>query len=194
MLSIHYIPPHSQYVINETDSLFWCFYILKEGYKSYEIPGNVSFTTEKEQKYKCIDKIKNSFFLLKQHKIKNSNCEIEDDIANNSTISIKTFIALCLSFDIEIFFIEKNKYFETKPNPINVVFYENSIATILHNADIEKYYSKYYKWDNISRPIKAISGYTRQDLFSICDKLGLIESISLLTKSDLYNMLSLHIT
>ena len=46
----------TSYKPSQTDSLFWCFYILKYGYSKYEMEvGNQHFTIEKSEKFKYID-------------------------------------------------------------------------------------------------------------------------------------------
>ena len=189
MLSCEYKPPHTQYVINQVDSLFWAFFVLYKGYNLYETPGFVCFLKEKEEKYICIDVIKKNNFLLKQMRINNFHNEIEDDLANNSVICINTFIALCVAHHVDIFFIEKLKYYESRPNASNIVHYENATATILQNIDKNPYYAKYFRCENISRPLKSESSFKRDELLAICEKMGLIDKIGIFKKHDLYQLI-----
>jgi hypothetical protein len=78
------------------DSLFWCFFILKHGFSKYEMEvGNQHFSIEKQEKFKYIDELRKTCNkdLIKMHKIKPLNL-LEDDLANQERISIKTFFAL----------------------------------------------------------------------------------------------------
>ena len=76
----------------QTDSLFWCFYILKYGLSKYEMEvGSQHFSIEKNEKYTNIDllRAKDNKDLLKINKIKPLS-DLENDLANNEKISIKT--------------------------------------------------------------------------------------------------------
>ena len=78
----------------QKDSLFWCFYILKHGYSNYEMEiNNQYFTIEKQEKIKYIGMLRKNKDILKIYKIKPLT-EIEDDLANNERISIKTFFCI----------------------------------------------------------------------------------------------------
>ena len=88
-------PKDTIYKPGKKDSLFWCFYILKYGLSKYEMEvGNQHFTIEKQEKFKYIDEIRktNNKDLIKTHKIKPLSL-LEDDLANQERISIKTFFA-----------------------------------------------------------------------------------------------------
>lgn len=103
----HFVPTHKQkptqlnrelhYKPRQKDSLFWCFYIIKNGISKYEMEiGNQHFVVEKQEKFKYIDMIRKNKDVIKMHKIKPLSF-LEDDLANSEIISIKTFFALCVS-------------------------------------------------------------------------------------------------
>jgi hypothetical protein len=86
----------------QKDSLFWCFYILKNGFSNYEMEiNNQYFVVEKTEKFKYIDLIRKNKDILKLHKIKPLT-ELEDDLANKDKISVKTFFALCILENINV--------------------------------------------------------------------------------------------
>jgi hypothetical protein len=186
MLSFHYQFSET-YVVKQRDSLFWCFYILLHGYDVYETPGTVTFLNEKEAKFNMLPKVKESKNRLKEYNIHNRFFEIEDDLANNPTISIKTFVALCIAHDIPIFFVKKLKYFTTGLKNHTVVHYDK-LASIGGYFDIEKMKRTYFKWDNLERPLKACSGYRLADLQLICRKMHFTNDEKL-TKQQLYDIL-----
>ena len=91
----------------QTDSLFWCFYILKYGLSKYEMEvGNQHFPIEKAEKFKYIELFRTKKDILKINKIK-PLADLENDLANNPRISIKTFFALCIVEKINILLVDK---------------------------------------------------------------------------------------
>ena len=113
---------------DQKDQLFWCYYILKYGFSQYEYPGNISFVNEKQEKFKCIDNLRIHKQILKTFNIRNKD-DMEDELANKSTISQKTFIALCCIEKINVILIHKNKYYELLHDNINTVH-------IIHNINM----------------------------------------------------------
>jgi hypothetical protein len=114
------------------DSLFWCFYILKYGFSKYEMEvGNQHFSIEKQEKFKYIDVLRKptNKDLLKIHKIKPLSL-LEDDLANQEKISIKTFFSLCIIENMNIILIDKRKVYEvlTTDDPKIHVIHRNSIT------------------------------------------------------------------
>jgi hypothetical protein len=96
----------------EKDQLYWCFFIIHNGFEKYEYPGTTSFVNEKEEKFKLIEHMRNNKQQLKTKKIKNIKEDIEDELANKQTIGMKTFVALCVVHNINIMYIHKRKCFE----------------------------------------------------------------------------------
>ena len=95
----------SFFIPQEKDGLFWCFYVIKNGFAAYEYPGATSFVNEKAEKFKLIESLRTKKQVLKTKKIKNIKEDVEDDLANKSKIGMKTFIALCAADNINILFI-----------------------------------------------------------------------------------------
>jgi len=158
----------------QADQLFWCFYIIKNGFLLYEYPGTTSFINEKKEKFKYIEFLRENVAILKEKKIKNIKEDIEDDLANKEKISVKTFIALCIAHNIRVLFINNRKCFDSdKDNTgkIHVVHYDNNKKYCYeHNVSADKlieYQSTYYPWDNIDKPLRAISYYTVADLLQM---------------------------
>jgi len=199
---IHYKP-------RQKDSLFWCFYILKHGLSKYEMEiGNQHFVVEKQEKFKYIEMLRNSKDILKIHKIKPLTF-LEDDLANNEIISIKTFFALCILEKINIILIDKRKIYETIVSDdmnINVVHRngetkEHYIEMDIKNEAIQTYRDTFYKMSNFDDGLKSMSSYKLDELMELCKKLNvdLVKIIGnsdkptkKLTKKDIYEQLVLH--
>lgn len=194
----------------EKDQLFWCFFIIQNGFEKYEYPGTTSFVNEKSEKFKCIEHLRSAKQQLKTKKIKNIKEDVEDELANKQTIGMKTFIALCIANNINIMYIHKRKCFE-------ILFDDQSPSFVVHcinNDDssakkycyeqtaskeqMEKYRTEYFNWESVDKPLKAMSSYKADELVELCNKLGLglsngTEDLSKKTKKALYELLVMNL-
>jgi len=187
----------------QKDQLFWCYYIIRYGFSAYEYPGNTSFISEKNEKFKCIELLREKKALLKSNKIKNIKEDIEDELANKEKIGMKTFIALCVVSELNILYIHKRKCYE-------FICAENKPIHVIHNITmpnvkycyemttspekIVDYRTNYYKWESVDKPLKSISAYKSEELIELCKKLLLDTShLKKQTKKDLYELLITHI-
>ena len=201
----------TMYKPKQKDSLFWCFYVLKNGFFNYEMEiNNQYFVVEKNEKFKYIELLRKNKDILKIHKIKPFT-ELEDDLANKDKISIKTFFALCIFENINILLVNNRKIYELlcsdidEKHPINIVHrnnktYEHSIELDTTNEIIQKYRDTYYKMSSFEGTLKSMSSYKLEELIELCIKLNInIEdpkveqkSKQKMTKKDIYNLLVLN--
>ena len=186
----------------KSDSLFWCFYILKYGLSKYEMEvGNQHFTIEKQEKFKYIDEIRKTVNkdLLKTHKIKPFSL-LEDDLANQERISIKTFFALCIIENINILLIDKRKVYEIMMSDDpkihvvhrNSVSYEHHIELDITASAINVYKDTYYKMSSFDVSLKSMASYKLEELIELCNKLGVDLETSdkkKYLKKDIYELL-----
>jgi hypothetical protein len=190
----------------EKDSLFWCYFIIKNGFSKYEHPYTNSYANEKLEKFKCIESMRENKQQLKIKKIKNIKEDVEDELANKTSIKMKTFIALCISSNINIMYICKRKCFELIfdiENPIYVVHEIHTNLSIKYcyeqecsKEKIEKYRSELFKWESVDKPLKAISSYKSEELLELCKKMDLSAEICSLkkkTKKELYELLVMNL-
>ena len=194
----------------QKDSLYWCYFIIKNGFAKYEYPYVTSFVNEKIDKFKSIELLRINKQQLKLKKIKNLKEDVEDELANKERIGMKTFIALCVADNINILFIHKRKCFEIifdeqEDAPIHVVHQIDSptlrysYETIVSKDQIKKYRTEYFKWESVDKPLKAISSYKSEELVDLCKKLDISavaldnSSLKKKTKKDLYELLIMNI-
>ena len=181
----------------QKDQLFWCYYIIKNGFAAYEYPGTTSYANEKKEKFECIELLRKNKQTLKENKIKNIKEDVEDELAQKSMISRKTFIALCSIEKQNVLYIENNKYFDIFTDTTNVLSYhvvhcikgKYCYETDISQTQIEKYKSTLFKCDNFEKPLKAISYYKLNELVDICKYLVLIADFNKKTKKELYELL-----
>jgi len=195
------------YKPNQKDSLFWCFYILKNGYSNYEMEiNNQYFVIEKKEKFKYIDMIRNNKDIIKLHKIKPFT-ELEDDLANKDKISVKTFFALCILENINVLLVDKRKIYEVickdidNNHPVYIVHrnrisLEHYIELDVTTDVINNYKNTYYKMNSFDSFLKAMSSYKLEELIDLCKKLEINIEVNSnekkKTKKDIYELLVLN--
>jgi hypothetical protein len=204
-------PKDTIYKPFKKDSLFWCFYILKHGFSKYEMEvGNQHFSIEKQEKFKYIDELRKTCNkdLLKMHKIKPLSL-LEDDLANQERISIKTFFALCIVEKINVMLIDKRKVYEiliTDDPKIHVIHrnsvsYEHHIELDISVDAINVYRETYYKMSTFDVSLKSMASYKVEELLDLCKKLDIVlsnenqeekEKKKKLGKKDIYELLVQH--
>ena len=187
----------------QTDSLFWCFYILKYGLSKYEMEvGNQHFPIEKAEKFKYIETLRKNKDILKINKIKPLS-ELENDLANNQRISIKTFFALCIMEKINILLVDKRKIYESitadgsKMNVVhrNSVSFEHSIEFNVPDDKLVLFRDTYYKLQGFDSGLKSMTSYKSDELLELCKKLDIDVSnmksnnSKKPTKKDIYELL-----
>jgi hypothetical protein len=175
---------------SQSNSLFWCFYIIYNGFASYEYESNY-FTAEQQFKIQTIEKVKKGEgkTSLKEHKI--SKTCFESGLLGSTNINAKTLYALCLCYNLNIFYIYKNTYYEmisSIEKPIHIIKYNaetnnysiclpvdiNATETLSKHSDyIEKIKEKYWKLDSLDKPLRPVTVYSVQDLVNICSKLDI---------------------
>jgi hypothetical protein len=197
------------FIPKQKDTLFWCFYIIKNGFSSYEMEPP-SYVKEKNEKIKYVELLRERKHLLKEHKIKPIS-DIEDYLANRDHINLKTFIALCILEGINIIILDTVTYIEyTTDNSSNVfvihkkplskygIELNDSVESILHvNPEvIQTYRDSKYKILNIDKPILSVSSYKLGELIAICKLLCINHEVTgddivikKRTKQDIYNMI-----
>jgi hypothetical protein len=173
---------------SQSNSLFWCFYIIYNGFTSYEYESNY-FTAEQQFKIQTIEKVKKGEGKagLKENKI--SKTSFEGGLMGCTNINTKTLYALCLCYNLNIFYIYKNTYYEMISNiekPVHIIKYNaetNNYSIRLpvdttasetfskHSEYIEKIKETYWKLDNLEKPLRAITAYSVCELTTICSKL-----------------------
>jgi hypothetical protein len=171
------------YYIKQKDTLFWCFYILKNGYSNYEMDCfNNYFTIERQEKYKYIEYLRQdeNKSLLKMFKIK-PLLDLENDLANKDKISLKTFFGLCLIEGINIVLINNRKIYElicSDNNKINIIHCNNLcdeyyLEVDTNKNDIDNYKSKYFVMPSLDYKLKSITSYKVDELIELCNKLNI---------------------
>ena len=178
------------------DSLFWSFYIMKNGVEEYESLGKINIVIERKIKIEYIERFRESKQVLKTYKTAPLT-HLENVLLNEKQIDIKTLIALCVMEGISFMYIYKNTYFE-----MNIDADESTqIHTIVRIMptkygykivpDVKPIRESFYKIDNMNKPLKSMSAYKLDELVVFCNKLGMTmdKDGKKANKKNLYEML-----
>jgi hypothetical protein len=171
------------FIPKQSDTLFWCYYIITNGDYKYEILQNKNSFLEKQMKIEYIDKIRKNKSILKTYKL-DSIVNIENNLVNEKYVNIKTIMSLFAIDKINIIFISLHTYFELLFNEETPIYLIREIKSennyvkkygfeIATQESLENIRGHLYKIEHLNKPIKAISAYKVGDLQTICNKLGL---------------------
>jgi len=174
------------------DSLFWCYYILSNSLDDYTIMdiSKKYFETEKQAKIDLVTLVREKKDEIKKLKLKRT--DIENELVNESTISINTFLAICDLKDIPVLIVKNKIYYElgdtSESSSTNIIIYdvnEDKYGIDMDNTaeKIAKHRDTLWKVENISKPIRGISFYKIGDLQDICKRVGIDTEIQLDTKT-----------
>ena len=175
------------------DKLFWCFYIILNGYEEYEMIRTNSFSIEKQLKIKTVEKLKSIKDQLKELKLKRT--ELEDELVNKQMITTKGLTALCLVHNVSVTYVYGRKYCEIAPQePVKkgiIVQNEKKEDSLkwtsneMNNNDdfLTQIRAEYWHIENIQKPLNAPSAYTLAELQEIANKLQIATHVKVNEKS-----------
>tara|TARA_B100001758_G_scaffold36350_3_gene27656 strand:+ start:11343 stop:12005 length:663 start_codon:yes stop_codon:yes gene_type:complete len=162
------------FIVKEEDSLFWSFYIIAFGLDKYIMNKGKNYIIQQELKINVIESMKDNKSILKQYKLK--KVDIEQNLLYDKQITYASFLYLSMFYRQNIIIIDDRVYYECIGDPTNdtiiMIKKINHYYAIYTKIDKE-YSTKYYKIDNISKPILGISSYKLNELQDICKKLKL---------------------
>jgi len=185
----------------QKDTLFWCFYIMKHGYESYEMLGNINLIIEKKIKIDYVELLRKNKHMIKTAKIA-PLVHIENYLVNEPKIDIKTFLALCIIEKQELLYLQKNTYFLLSEKDtddlgdLHIIRQTGTTFGVILNekeAKIKHYIDAFFRIENMAKPIKAPSAYKVGDLLDIAKKIGIevinSETNKQQTKNELYEQI-----
>jgi len=162
------------FIPNQQDSLFWCFYIIKNGDIKYETLNNKNSLLAKQMKIELVESIRKHKDVVKMYKY-DTISNLESNLANDNNLSINTFFTLCAIENINVIFLRKNTYYEMLMNDSDKIYIVHEIQSqskynnkygfeMGTNESISNIMSKFFKLEAIDKPIKAISAYKLNEL------------------------------
>ena len=173
----------SIFIPKESDTLFWCYYIISNGEIKYETINNKNFVITKQIKINFVNKIRENKQIAKTYKF-DTISNIESNLANDDYITIKTVLTLCAIEKINVIFVKNKTYYELLMNDNEPIYIIREIQSnnnyvkkygfeVSTNFIIEEIRNNFYKLDNPNKPIKSLSFYKLQDLIEMSNKLAI---------------------
>ena len=150
---------------------------MKHGDVKYEMLEHKNILTEKKIKIEYVEKIRKEKQTVKTYKFATLT-HIENNLANENQLDIKTFLTLCAIENLNILFVKNKTYYELLMNDSDELHIVHLLQNYKYGHEINhtgatQIKSTLYQLDNIDKPIKSMSGYKLSDLVEICEKLGL---------------------
>ena len=184
--SAHVKKSDTQFTPFQKDTLFWCFYIILNGFEEYELHNSDHFATEKNFKIATVEKMRSMKDKFKEAKLKIN--EIEDELANKQVITLKGLHALCLVHEVSITYIYGRKYCEFlyksatsssssssgSNNGTGVIVYgkkTNSVKYDVNEDYMAMLSTTFWKIDNVQKPLASPGSYSVKELQDICTRL-----------------------
>lgn len=181
----------------QKDTLFWCLYILKYGFSSYNTLRNYG-NTQLDEKSKCISYIDNNVPTLKSCNFRITNVNVQeiksDLLTEHVYTSFHVLAAFVCHFNFNIYIIhDSKKMFLKFMNDINttnhILLKDNKSFKIMHtnvpSHELDSHFKNMYCLDHFNKPIKGIGSFKVDDIINIAIKLGIDTANK--KKSDLYN-------
>jgi hypothetical protein len=169
------------FIPNQQDSLFWCFYIIKNGDVKYETLNNKNSLLAKQIKIELVDSIRKHKDIVKMYKF-DTITNLESNLANDNNLNVNTFFTLCAIENINVIFLKRNTYYEMMMNDSDKIYVVHEIQSqskynnkygyeMGTNDSISNIRNTFFRLESIDKPIKAMSAYKLNELTDICNKL-----------------------
>ena len=167
----------------EKDTLFWCYYINKNGIDEFLNNKRHNFTIEHDIKINTIEKIQSMKDILKINKIKKTL--VEDELMNQNKIGIAALKTLMLIDNTNLIIVKKYCYqkiiFNKDKEDINTDNYKiivndaNNyyVYTKLSDKELVNMIDTRYSVEDIIKPLKSISSYKLPEIQSISERLDI---------------------
>ena len=133
--------------------------------------------TEKKHKIEYVERIRKEKQIVKTYKFATLT-HIENNLANEIQLDIKTFLTLCTIENLNVLFVKNKTYYELLMNDSNNLYIvyllqNNKYGYEINPINAQQIKTTFYKLDNIDKPIKSITGYKLLELVEICEKLAI---------------------
>jgi hypothetical protein len=167
---------------HQKDTLFWCVFVGVFGLSEYLLINNKYANREWEEKEKMIISFSKSSHELRKtnHKITLGNIKemMSEYMTNQSTITLLGLVGLSVFYKVQIYLLDDKKgvhYVYTPENYTRSCFiYKNSTIKGKYRLFLgnESSVKNTFCLDSMSRPLRAISNYKREELIQIARELN----------------------
>jgi len=189
----------------QSDTLFWCLYVLHHGINQYLNIGHNYGVKELEEKQRLAAFINNNKSKVKGTNYKVTNVLIQEILSELLTsqkeTSLHVLIALTVFYGINIFIVDADDRCmleflsckEIDESTQNYVLYKDKYGKYsaqlewISFSQIVDMREKYIVLENYLRPMKAVSTYKVDELIELARKLSIYDENKKYKKSELYD-------
>jgi len=196
----------TSFLPRQQDTLFWCIFIIVNGFNEYnEIQRNYG-VVELEIKKKIADYLKDNSSNMKQTNYKITKIKIQEIMSELLTsqkmTSYECLLAMCVFYKINIAIIFSNDKIMTEfisSNDEETPFYilnkdsygKYKVDTVKKSwKEIQEMKQTRVCLDNYLKPMKSISNYTIPNLEELATKLGVFDVTNKYKKQELYELIN----
>lgn len=174
--------PENMRIPPEKDTLFWCYFLMSQGDFEYQKLRHKNTVVEKQLKLEYVTKLRENKSCLKAPHRFDTFANLENNLANDPTIHIKTVAALCVIDKLNIVYIHKKTYFmlTMTDSPTYYVIQTNTTSNYQKNKygfmvtdDVRPFIASLHVVEQLDKPVKGLSSYKVQELIDIANKLGI---------------------
>jgi hypothetical protein len=161
-------------VVKEEDSLFWSLYIIVFGLDQYIMNKGKNFVIQQQIKIAVIESMKDNKAILKQYKLTKN--VVEQNLLYDNEIQYGSFFYLCLYYKQNVIIIKDRIYYECIGDPSNtdiIMLKKINHHYAIYSKPEKDYALKYYKIENVNKPLLSITSYKLEVLQGMCKKLKL---------------------
>lgn len=197
---------YTSFLPRQQDTLFWCIFIIVNGFNEYnEIQRNYG-VVELEIKKKIADYLKDNSSNMKQTNYKITKIKIQEIMSELLTsqkmTSYECLLAMCVFYKINIAIIFSNDKIMTEfisSNDEETPFYilnkdsygKYKVDTVKKTwKEIQEIKQTRVCLDNYLKPMKSISNYTIPNLEELATKLGIFDITKKYKKQELYELIN----
>jgi len=176
----------------QQDTLFWCLFLAKYGYKEYINVGSQHGRKELEEKTKIaefVGKKKNKLSEDLDHKITNVFCqEMVTDLLTKPVMPLSAIYGFCCFYECSFLIInEKEKTYlsflnKKNPKPFHIFTKQKYSIDLDFSGSLESHILLHH----YEKPLRAISSYTKTELEEIAEKIN-FEIPEKMKKNELYD-------
>ena len=197
-------PFSGAYAPKQQDTLFWCIYIIANGYGEYINVDRNYGVKELEIKKKIADFIQVNGSKMKETNYKITKAAVQEIMSEFLTSQKETnfqcLLALCVYYKINVVIVHNNgklmleflsnhdeetPYYVLKKDSYDKYRVDTDKKSL---KDIQEMKTRLVCLVNYMKPIKAASHYKMEDLEALADKLGVLDLTKKYKKAELYQI------
>jgi hypothetical protein len=204
IISVPFEPREELIIPKQSDTLFWCLFIIHFGYGEYQEVDRNYGVKELEVKKKI-----GEFITANSHKMKNTSVKItkagvqeilSELLTSQKDTSMNCLMALLVYYNINLIMVNSTRLLmlefhsdkDAEDRPTYVLYkdtYNKYSVKInaLSRDEIQEMKDKMICLESYLKPMKAASNYKIEDLENLAKKMGIYEEGKKYKKMDLYN-------